>query len=162
MHRMPPSSLESVTGRIFSLVGGLFSQIKFRLDGSDCASAPACNLTLVYHGLHCSLGLTTPPGPRKSVHANFSGSPAPILPQKPVSGIEDHRANRNLLEAVSTCWAGRPNDRGRSQFLLTNPPDQPELLRALRAGCDAEGHADDVISDSVELPIAQAVGTKRE
>jgi hypothetical protein len=79
-------------------------------------------------------------------------SPAPIPPRQPISGtVSSHQPNRNLLEAVGTCRAGQPDDSWGWQFPLANPPDQPESLRALRAGCDAEGHIANVIGDSACL-----------
>src|SRR5262249_17405837 len=60
--------------------------------------------------------------------------------------------NRDLLEAVSTDWAGQPNNSREWQLSLVDAPHQSKTPGALGTDCDREGHAVPIL-----LRIGQAV-----
>lgn len=67
------------------------------------------------------------------------------------AAAKDHKLHGHLLKPCVAVRTRQTNHLRPLQPFPANPPDQPEAFFALGTGCYAEGHADDVISDSVGL-----------
>ena len=66
------------------------------------------------------------------------------------SGMEDHQFNARCFELVPAVWAGQADHLSEFQLSVADPSDEAEPCRAGRAGCDAKGHAEDIIRDLID------------